>query len=230
MKRKNMISMVTSLALVGVVAVGGTLALLSTPSNSVTNTFTIGNGYGEDALTLDEAAVKRQVTSGADNYGGYVVDTDADPERVKSNDYLNLVADTTLDKDPTFHLAAGSPDSWIIAKVEGVDELKAKGITINQELPADYGWLKLNTETGDATAISSYTELVDGYYVTNDVVADGEDSDDLFEQLKVGANVTRGELDNIVISGVAVESVTGTWAQDGAAVVAQAKTAGFIAG
>lgn len=224
MKRKNVISMVTSLALVGVVAVGGTLALLSTPSNSVTNTFTIGDGYDENALTLDEAPVA-QVTTGTDNFGGYDA---TGGERVKKNDYLNLVADTTLDKDPTFHLAAGSPDSWIIAKVEGVDELAAKGITINGQLPSDYGWLKLNTADGTTASITGYDQLKDGYYVTKAVVAGGADSDDLFEQLKVGTNVTRGQLDSIVVSGVAVESVTDNWTKDGAAVVAQAKTAGFI--
>lgn len=227
MKRKNMISMVTSLALVGVVAIGGTLALLSQQSNTVTNTFTIGNAYPKNALTLDEADVE-QVTSGTTNYGGYVVDTDAVPARVQSNAYENLVADTTLDKDPTFHLAAESPDSWIIAKVEGVDELATKGITINGQLPSDYGWLKLNIADGTTAAITGYDQLKDGYYVTKAVVAGGTDSDDLFEQLKVGTNVTRGQLDSIVVSGVAVESVTDDWTKDGAAVVAQAETAGFI--
>lgn len=223
MTKKRIGTMAACLALVGAVAVGGTLALLSTKSNDVTNTFTIGNGYGPNALTLNEADVE-QVTSGTSNFGGYVA---IEGDRVQKNDYVDLVADTTLDKDPTFHLAAESPDSWIIAKVTGVDALARKGITINGEL-SDYGWLKLDTVTGKATAITSYTELKDGYYVTNAAIVGGNDTDDLFEQLKVGANVTRGALDDIVVSGVAVEAVTGVWAQDGAAVVAQAKTAGFI--
>ncbi len=225
MTKKRIATMATCIALVGAVAVGGTLALLSTKSNDVTNTFTIGNGYGPNALTLNEADVE-QVTSGTSNFGGYVA---IEGDRVQKNDYVDLVADTTLDKDPTFHLAAESPDSWIIAKVTGVDALAGKGITINGELPEGYGWLKLNTADGTATPIESYADLEDGYYVTNAVIAGGRDTDDLFEQLKVGADVTRGTLDNIVVSGVAVEAVTGTWAQDGAAVVAQAKTAGFIA-
>lgn len=224
MTKKRIATMATCVALVGAVAVGGTLALLSQQSNTVTNTFTIGNGYPETALTLDEAPVA-QVVTGTDNFGGYNATAG---ERVRANDYDNLVADTTLDKDPTFHLATGSPDSWIIAKVTGVDALKSKGIAINGELPVDYGWLKLDTTTYAATPISDYSDLVDGYYVTNTIVAAGQDTDDLFEELKVGANVTRGALDDIVVSGVAVESVTDAWANDGAAVVAQAKTAGFI--
>ena len=227
MKRKNMATMVTCIALVGAVAVGGTLALLTSNTPEVTNTFTIGNGYPATALTLDEADVKR-VTSGTENFGGYVVDEDAVPARVVTNDYDNLVADTTLAKDPTFHLAADSPDSWVIAKVTGVDALKAKDITINGELPGDYGWLKLNIEDGTTTSITKYADLTDGYYVTKNIVTAGNDTDDLFEELKVGTNVSRGELENIVVSGVAVESVTDVWANDGAAVVAQARTAGFI--
>lgn len=60
MKRKNMATMVTCIALVGAVAVGGTLALLSQGSNTVTNTFTVGKGYNQDTpdLSLDEAPVR----------------------------------------------------------------------------------------------------------------------------------------------------------------------------
>ena len=225
MTKKRFVTMATCIALVGAVAVGGTLALLSAQSNTVTNTFTIGKGYPSNALTLDEADVD-QVTSGIDNFGGYNANASS---RVVSNAYEDLVANTTLDKDPTFHLAAESPDSWIIAKVEGVDALAAKGITINGNLPSDYGWYKLNTADGTATPITTYADLKDGYYVTKAIVTAGNPTDALFEELKVGDNVTRGTLENIVVSGVAVEAVTGSWAQDGAAVVAQAKTAGFIA-
>ncbi|WP_337575032.1 SipW-dependent-type signal peptide-containing protein [Fournierella sp.] len=224
MTKKRIATMATCIALVGAVAVGGTLALLSQQSNTVTNTFTIGKGYPDSALTLDEAPVARVIT-GTDNFGGYNA---IGGDRVETNAYDNLVADTTLDKDPTFHLKAESPDSWVIAKVTGVNALSAKGITINGELPRDYGWLKLNTEDGTATPITEYAELTDGYYVTKNIVTAGNDTDDLFEELKVGANVTRGELENIVVSGVAVESVTGEWTNDGAAVVAQANTSGFI--
>lgn len=226
MTKKRIATLATCIALVGTVAVGGTLALLTSNTPTLTNTFTIGDGYDPNALTLDEAAVE-QVTSGTDNFGGYKAIVGEGASRVAGQPYDNLVADTTLDKDPTFHLAANSPDSWIIAKVTGVNALETKGITINGELPEGYGWLKLDTVTGKATAITSYADLEDGYYVTNAVIAGGSDTDDLFEQLKVGADVTRGELDDIVVSGVAVEAVTGTWAQDGAAVLAQ--IAAFIA-
>lgn len=234
MKRKNMISMVTSLALVGVVAVGGTLALLTSQSDKVTNTFTIGNGYPPDALTLDEAPVTR-VTSGTDNFGGY---NETDGTRVSENKYLNLVADTTLDKDPTFHLKAESPDSWIIAKVEGVDDLKDAGVSITAgAVPEGYCWKKLDLgNPSNPTAITDYSQLEDGYYVTNTVIAGGVDTSALFEELTVGAP---DELDReaigsaeengrkIKVEGVAVEALNKTWAGDYEAVLAQ--VADFIA-
>lgn len=233
MKRKNMATMVTCIALVGAVAVGGTLALLSANANTLTNTFTIGNGYPKDnALVLDEAVVG-QVKEGVSNFGGYEA-TNHDVRTKDTQKYENLVANTDLDKDPTFHLAATSPDSWIIAKVTGINDpvgtndLKDKNITIKGTLPQDYGWLKLDTTTNAATPISSYDDLTDGYYVTKTTIKAGASTDDLFEQLHVGADVVRGTLPNVVINGVAVEAVTGEWDKDGAAVVAQAKTADFI--
>lgn len=226
MTKKRIGTMAACLALVGAVAVGGTLALLSTQSNSVTNTFTVGSGYPEDnALVLDEAKVD-QVTSGTDNFGGYEA---TDEPRVPKNDYNNLVAGTTLDKDPTFHLAVGSPDSWIIAKVVGVDLAVADGLDLSGTLPEGYDWAKLNTVDGTVTTVDSYTDLTDGYYVTTAVVAGGTSTDALFEELTVGDDIDRvNYINDIVISGVAVEAVTDKWAQDGAAVVAQAKDAGFI--
>lgn len=235
MTKKRIATMATCIALVGVVAVGGTLALLSANANTLTNTFTIGNGYPErDALILDEAKVE-QVKTGITNFGGYEAVASGEREKV-TQQYDKLVANTDLDKDPTFHLAVGSPNSWIIAKVTGINDqqsgngldLKDKDITIKGALPENYGWLKLDTTTGETTEITSYDDLVDGYYVTTTTIKAGDSTDDLFEQLHVGENVVRGTLPNVVISGVAVESVTGEWAKDGAAVVAQAKTSNFI--
>ena len=98
MKKKLM----TVLALVLVIAmsVAGTYAYL-TSTDTVTNTFTVGNVE----ITLDEAKV--------DAYG--VADTTA--ERVKANSY-KLIPGHTYTKDPTIHVATGSEDCWLFAKIE----------------------------------------------------------------------------------------------------------------
>ena len=73
MKRQNMATMVTCIALGGEVGVGGHLALLSQPSNIVTNTFTVGEGYSTDHedpdLILDEAKITKDTSLA--NFGGY---------------------------------------------------------------------------------------------------------------------------------------------------------------
>lgn len=237
MKRKNIVAMVTSLALVGVVAVGGTLALLTEQSNIVTNTFTIGNGYADDALVLDEAYVERDTSS--TNYGGYTVDGDQAGRNVSGNNYTDLVAETTLAKDPTFHLAAGSPDSWIIAKVSGVDEESAAGIKIvnsvtsgvaDYTLPDDYGWAHFNVETGEVTPVTDYQNLTNGYYIA--INSDGtpkvfvkdvdniQSTDDLFEMMYVTATVDRDAVgERIVVKGVAIETLADSWNNEEATAV-----------
>ncbi len=239
MKRKNMISMVTSLALVGVVAVGGTLALLTEKSNDVTNTFSVGSAYQTDALTLDEVAVKRDTN--LNNYGGYVANPAADPTRVQDgNKYEDLVAKTTLEKDPTFHLVANSPDSWIVAKVTGIEALKRQGVVIMGTTPAEegvasvslaegYAWVKLNPDDGTTTPVADYANLTDGYYVFNEKVVGGASTDALFTNMYVKSTVNRPagaepmELTSIEVTGVAVEALNDTWAEDSAAVIAQIK-------
>lgn len=217
MKRKNLVAMVTSVALVGVVAVGGTLALLTSPSGTVTNTFTIGNGYPEQALSLHEAVVEMDKTTS--NYGGWVAKEDG------SRDYdgqsYSLVANTTVDKDPTFTLKANSPDSWIVAYVDGIDELNSK-VDVTT-IPGSYNWAYLGTNLDATIDIDQPTAdtLADGYYVFKNPVAGGNSTQALFDQLTVQNEALGENLAGITVKGVAVESVTGDWAQDGAAVVAQ---------
>lgn len=215
MKRKNIVAMVTSVALVGVVAVGGTLALLTSNTSTVTNTFAIGSDYPDLALTLDEYKVKRDTSAG--NFGGWVADTGAD--RVAENNYNDLIPGTILDKDPTFHLAAGSPESWIVAYVTGIDALDNK-VDVTT-LPENYGWYKLDEDTTQPTEITQASDLTDGYYVVKAPIAAGGNTTALFTKMTVQDAAVGQSLGSIVVKGVAVDSVTGDWDTDGAAVLAQ---------
>lgn len=236
MKRKNLVAMVTSVALVGVVAVGGTLALLTSNTPDLKNTFTIGNGYpGANALTLDEAYVKRDTSVGK-NFGGWIKDETQEGRNPDGFEY-DLVAGTTVWKDPTFHLAANSPDSWIVAYVDGIEDLKDK-VNVSQ-IPDNYNWGYLGTDLDDSVIeenVNSADTLKDGYYVFKTTVSGGESTQALFDQLTVlNAALNEQSLPSIVVKGVAVESVTGYWVDDpntdevvetaeGDAIVAAAKT------
>ena len=209
MKRKNIVAMVTSLALVGVVAVGGTLALLTQQSNYVTNIFTVGDGYDADEIKLDEDQVK-QVTTGTNNFGGYVGKSVSVEERTDTNTYQNLVKGTTLYKDPTFRIVDDkddkkSPKSWFVAKVEGVTDnagkLSVSGVEVGN------GWYEVSLQEG----VYSYTPVTEGsqikddtFYIYDTAISAGGETDPLFTQLTVDSVESKPE--NIVVSGWAVDA------------------------
>lgn len=221
MTKKRIGTMAACLALVGAVAVGGTLALLSTQSNTLTNTFAVGTDYPENALQLREHDVIQNLTSGT-NYGGYVSKGEDNWKMTGGAyddiDYREIVEGTTLDKDPQFHLVAGSPNSWIVAEITGVNELDSKldvkavetaGIT------GDWWFYDEDAEGGaEWVKVTEAAQIEDGYYMFDQQVAADGTTDPLFTQL-VATNVvdTTGKaisLNDIEIKGVAVQAVTGS--------------------
>lgn len=95
-KRKALTLAVCAVLLVVTTALG-TLAYL-TDSESVTNTFTVG----QVAITLDEKDVD---------------DSTPDKERDTANEY-HLLPGLTYDKDPTIHVSDDSEDCYLFVKVE----------------------------------------------------------------------------------------------------------------
>lgn len=106
----------------------GTLAYL-TSTDSVTNTFTVGNV----SITLDETKLKEDGT----------VDTGA--ARVKANEF-KLIPGTTYTKDPTIHVAAGSENCWLFVKVENSIAAIEGNTKIAKQLE-DNGWELVDGET-----------------------------------------------------------------------------------
>lgn len=98
------------LALCAVLLVGatvaGTVAYLTSKTEVVQNTFTVGHV----AITLDEKDIDND-TNAADNVtvDGVVRD--------RANKY-HLIPGGTYEKDPTVHVQANSEDSWVFVKVE----------------------------------------------------------------------------------------------------------------
>ena len=193
MTKKRIATMATCIALVGAVVVGGTLALLTEPSNTVTNSFSVGDGYPDvdEVLTLTESPVKQLAN------GNYVVD---EGERVRTNTYDKLVANATIAKDPKFTLVTGSPDSWIVAHIGTVDEDLEGTVTSN--------WIKVKLEDGkyvldrEDKTVSSNT-----YYIYNATVTPQTDIPALFTSLTVDGTVEAGDMQSMVIKGCAVQAV-----------------------
>lgn len=234
MKRKNMAAMVTSIALVGVVAVGGTLALLSQSSNNVTNTFTVGEGYKENDVILNEAKITKDTS--AANFGGYKEDEMAgEDDRVETNTYADLVQGTTLAKDPRFKISTNCSVeySWIVAKIDGFNEhagatqLSFASIDTSKTDSGE-AWYHVTRQSDSKGGYTyNYTEITDrnfqtelvndGVYLYGKPLQKGDTTEDLFQSLRVGEVVPvtgkdEGEkeqkkITDIVVSGYAVEGV-----------------------
>lgn len=208
MTKKRFATMATCIALVGAVAVGGTLALLTSTSDKVTNTFTVGEGYEDGDFYIDENQVKRD--TGASNFGGYIEDGTS---RVEAIDYEDLVAGTTLAKDPTLHVTQGSTESWVVAKISGLTANNGK-LALEGTIS---GWYEV--VDGELVEVTSAANLKDNtLYIYEKTLggADGDtDSAPLFETVRVASSVAQGAtFTNIEVTGVAVEAVEGASLQE----------------
>ena len=211
MKRKNIVAMVTSLALVGVVAVGGTLALLTAQTNNVVNTFAVGKGYDQSEPNPDVYLDEAQVTQSTEaaTLGDYVETTG---DRVESNTYNKLVEDAFLAKDPQFHIAEKCQvaESWIVAKVSGFNsdpsKTTLKFTDVTDETVTAGVWYKITEEGYEAVTTGN---MGDGYYIYSVAVKPGESTADLFQQLQVDTFVAGQDPSTITVTGCAVEGVEG---------------------
>lgn len=116
MKKRQLAKLGLTVGLVGAVGVGGTLAILSQQSNTVTNTFAVGAGIKAEDVVLDETDLQ-----------GKALDADmSDTQRTqRGNDYIDLQPGMKLTKDPQVHVSAEAADSYVFAKLENVDEYLA---------------------------------------------------------------------------------------------------------
>ena len=104
-----------------------TMAYLTSKTDVVTNTFTVG----KVTITLDEA----KVTADGEKVQG--------ADRVKENKY-HLIPGHFYVKDPTIHVANGSEECWLFVKVEnGLANAEASGATSIESQMANKGWTKV---------------------------------------------------------------------------------------
>lgn len=224
MKKKNVLMMAMSLVLVAVIAVGGTLAYLTSNTDTLTNTFTVGNGYDDDpnnpALKLDET--EKGVGSNPT-----VINPD---NRTNENNYEAFAPGSKIAKDPTFYLKDGSPASFVFAKVTGVDTLvdtewiivsDLEAASVQNDTPSALSnkWQKVANADGELiTGENPDDSKLDGYYVYvgaynyTTVTKQGYRSlDPLFKSVVVRSDLTNMDLiadanTQIVVKGVAIQA------------------------
>lgn len=208
MKNRKTKSMIACLALVGVIGLGSTFAYLTSQSNTLKNTFTVGQGYIPDpdhdnqAVWIDEQDIKK--TDGS--------------RTEKGNEYTNILPGDKLVKDPELNVNKASVKSYVYMQVTGLDALAEKGITtvINAPTNDKEGWVAYDVKDGKLDGIYVYAKG------NNDpAIVDPTDktatTTPLFSNLSVASdfnvkdeNGNTVNLDNVVIRGCAVQAVTTT--------------------
>lgn len=140
-KLRRALLLLASAVLLVSLSVGATLAYLTSTTDTVTNTFTVGSvKFDDDPNTeykdgLDEGRVytpEAAVTAGNSELHGTHVDQYND--RVIANEY-KLVPGKTYDKDPTVHISADSEACYVFVKLNKVEltYTNAKGVEVNIE-------------------------------------------------------------------------------------------------
>ncbi len=184
MKNGKLVATLGAVALVAAVGLGSTLAYLTAGTDTVTNTFTMGNvSFAELGNGLTESEVAR-------NDDGVYADIDGKGIWSKtSQDYDKLYPGETVYKDPTVTMSDKSEDAWLFAKVAYDKNLYT--ITYNTDEWAPYD----TTQDG-----------YDIYYKTETIAA--EDSSTIFTAVKVNDGVEEdATLTQIDISAAAVQAV-----------------------
>lgn len=185
-KAKKVVALALCAVMLVVGSVAGTMAYLTSNTDVVTNTFTVGNV----TIDLDEAKVTE--------YG--VKDGDT---RVKANTY-KLVPGHTYVKDPTVHVAANSEDCYLFVKV--VDGLAAieDETTIAKQMEAK-GWYPLYVTNADGTSAA----VANVYYYKDKVLASTTVQDFVvFENFKLKGDAAVGNFTaaSITIDAYAIQA------------------------
>ena len=238
MKKRKLMMTIMSLALVLVVAVGGTLAYLSDQSNQVTNTFNVGSGYEEEenpddpdnphtGLWLDETAKPES---------GNPLEPSEDNRTETGVAYEEMMPGSVVAKDPTFHLTAGSTDSYVFAYVTGLDDIVSKDFLITDSKKEteptlsvlNSSWIKVKGVEGKLDGLYVWGSLNEDDEVVGTILQGGRSTDQLFGYVwyKSSVNSTKHDqnyaeqqsdedkiLSRIEIKGVAVQTANLTVAQ-----------------
>jgi len=163
--RRILLTLACAVLLVSL-SVGATLAYLTSTTQVVENTFSVGNVK----ITLDEAPVDEDGKA-------------TDGDRVMANNY-HLLPAHEYDKDPTVHIAEGSEDCWIFVKVTNdISAIETKAPygddgatgTIAEQMTAN-GWTLVAGETN----VYAYKEVVSA-----------EDDIVVFESFKILETVSK---------------------------------------
>ncbi|OUQ34032.1 SipW-dependent-type signal peptide-containing protein [Massilimicrobiota timonensis] len=219
--KKNKKAMIASLVLVGAVCVGSTLAYLSDQSNTLTNSFTVGQGYVPDedlkqAVWVDEKDYDGEQDVNDDTLGEDFYYVGDELRTLKGNNYgtdtNKLEAGSVVVKDPVIRLTEASVDSWVYMQVtykKGEVYSFLKGEASNKDLAEVIGdkWTEIsNTDDGENVV------LVVRYNKRLNSTKEGEDlihnTEALFDHIRIDSTFEgQPTITPITIKACAVQAV-----------------------
>lgn len=189
MNKKKLGMTIGSLALVGAIAVGGTLAYLSDTTDVVKNTFTVSDAID---IVLDEQEYNNPV-----------------PNRVLANTYDDVLPGLSYDKDPTVTVVNYEVSQYVFMAVKTSNDVNYVADTVDWEdvsetvqAPDGYKVYKYNTVVSEAT--EDYNPVDDGSMNYQE----GIQLTPLFTEVTVDSDLNTGsqQLENIEVRAAAVQS------------------------
>lgn len=207
MKKRNVMTMALSLAMVGVIGAGATLAYFADSDGAVTNSFTFAGGGDGNAITvtLNEVvpAAPGGDASAASKMSG------------KGYDYTNVVPGDTLDKMPTVSVDSDI-DCYVFLKVTENDDVKVKWLEENT------AWTEIEDADllpGESVYYYSGTKSQNGVIAAGETVLISSDvtEEALFTEVEVQTTAeadSEGKLDDVTIKVAAIQATGFTSAQD----------------
>lgn len=228
MNKKKLGTTLASLALVGAIGVGATLAYLSDRTGTITNTFTLGNN-------IDIQITEENLGTDKEDNPRIIADATTDS---KSQNYIDLTPGVAQTKDPRVELINNSNACYVYIELTGLQAF------LNENIDGTTGGdfvVRYNSGTTDTPVyteglnpiwkkISNEPDTIDGTYVlkvsdnefaANAILEGNQSSPAIFDQIMVKANTgtyTKTNLSNlnITVRAVAIQSdnVSNTDAND----------------
>lgn len=164
MKKKKLITMLTTLVLVVVVGVGATLAYFTDTTHALTNTFTVGNNV---SLVLRETDIE--------NEGEYKF---ANNETTGEQKYENMLPGIFVKKDPHIVVGEDSSDCYLFIQLRNFDNNLNIRYNNGTDGIINPHWVKVTSATG-----------LNGIYMykvgDNNIFSENTTTEAIFDEIKL---------------------------------------------
>ncbi len=199
MNKKNIVTAAVSLALVGVMAIGGTLAYLTDNSGPVTNKFVMD---GLEITLKEDAKIPAGEVYQQKEIGETEYSTDEIQGTTKGVDYDKLLPGATVNKNPYLEVGASNAHAYVYAYVTGMNTLAPiEGSGVKTPAMWINGWSE------GWTVVE--TDALSGTLLRREVARDASTADellrlDVFDTVKVNSALTESqEIKDVTIGAFA---------------------------